>query len=70
MALSTSSLKFSPASSPISWPIFFIQRETLFGSFSSSPVREDGSARLSSRLSSDFLMAMRETSLAMFRPPQ
>ncbi len=50
----------SPKSSPISWPIFFMNRATLFGSFSSMSPMADGSAIDSRRASSDFGDANRE----------
>lgn len=49
-------------SSPISRPIFLIHRATLAGSFSFKPPHFDGSARLSSRLSSDRRTLTREIS--------
>src|SRR4029077_7190589 len=56
IAAETSSLRFSPISSPI----FLINGAILCGSFSSSPARLLGSAKDSSRASSDFGEANRD----------
>src|SRR5439155_25629518 len=60
IASSMADSKSSPRSSPNSRPIFFMNRATLDGSFSSRSPRLDESARASSRASSDFTVAKRD----------
>src|SRR5258706_294830 len=53
IASSMAASRSSPRSSPISWPIFFTNRATLWGSFSSRSPKLEGSERESRRGASD-----------------
>src|SRR5206468_9749841 len=70
IASSTASLKSSPRSSPISWPMRFMKRPTLAGSFSSRSPSDEGSASDSRRASSDFTVAKRDMTRLSAEPPQ
>src|SRR5262249_34641369 len=70
MASSPASLKSSPSSSPISWPMRFMTRPTLAGSFSSRSPSDEGSASDSRRASSDFTVAKRDMTRLSAKPPQ
>src|SRR5262249_43618432 len=62
VASSTAESKSSPSSSPNSWPIFFMKRATLAGSFSSTSPSPPLSASDSRRASSDLTVANRDMS--------
>jgi hypothetical protein len=62
--------KSSPRSSPNSRPIFFMNRATLAGLFSSRSPKLEDSARESRRASSDFTVAKRDINRDRDEPPQ
>src|SRR5919197_4518581 len=70
MASSTADSKSSPSSSPNSRPIFFMNRATLAGSFSSMSPKLPESASDSRRASSDLTVAKRDMSRVSEVPPQ
>src|SRR5438309_2010131 len=70
IASSTAESKSSPSSSPNSLPIFFMNRATLAGSFSSRSPAPPPSASDSSRASSDFTVAKRDISRLSAVEPQ
>src|SRR5437667_12237166 len=70
IASSTAESKSSPSSSPNSLPIFFMNRATLEGSFSSKSPMSGESASDSSRASSDFTVAKRDIRRWSAVPPQ